>query len=52
MRQPLEHLQADNLRTNGRPTAPWSRLAAGRSDELGYPNVPETAQETGEVVTP
>ncbi len=23
------------LRTNGRPTAQWSRLAAGRSDDLG-----------------
>jgi predicted dithiol-disulfide oxidoreductase (DUF899 family) len=25
----------DQFRTNGRPTAQWSRLAAGRSDDLG-----------------
>jgi predicted dithiol-disulfide oxidoreductase (DUF899 family) len=25
----------DQLRTNGRPIAQWSRLAAGRSDDLG-----------------
>ena len=24
-----------HLRTNGRPTAQWSRLEAGRSDDLG-----------------
>jgi hypothetical protein len=24
----------DQFRTNGRPTAQWSRLAAGRSDAL------------------
>jgi predicted dithiol-disulfide oxidoreductase (DUF899 family) len=26
------------FRTNGRPTAQWSRLAAGRSDDLGEPS--------------
>jgi predicted dithiol-disulfide oxidoreductase (DUF899 family) len=26
----------DQFRTNGRPTAQWSRLAAGRSDDLGH----------------
>jgi hypothetical protein len=25
----------DQFRTDGRPTAQWSRLAAGRSDDLG-----------------
>jgi hypothetical protein len=25
----------DQFRMNGRPTAQWSRLAAGRSDDLG-----------------
>jgi hypothetical protein len=25
----------DQFRTNGRPTAQWSRLAAGGSDDLG-----------------
>ena len=25
----------DQLRTNGRPIAQWSRLTAGRSDDLG-----------------
>jgi predicted dithiol-disulfide oxidoreductase (DUF899 family) len=28
----------DQFRTNGRPTAQWSRLAAGRSDDLGAPS--------------
>ncbi len=26
---------ATQFRTDGRPTAQWSRLAAGRSDDLG-----------------
>jgi hypothetical protein len=26
---------AEHFRTNGRPTAQWSRLKAGRSDDLG-----------------
>ena len=26
---------AEHFRTNGRPTAQWSRLEAGRSDKLG-----------------
>jgi predicted dithiol-disulfide oxidoreductase (DUF899 family) len=32
-----QHWQVDgsNTRTNGRPTAQWSRLEAGRSDDLG-----------------
>jgi predicted dithiol-disulfide oxidoreductase (DUF899 family) len=32
-----QHFQVDggsNTRTNGRPTAQWSRLEAGRSDKL------------------
>jgi predicted dithiol-disulfide oxidoreductase (DUF899 family) len=28
-------VDGENLRTNGRPTAQWSRLAAGHSDDLG-----------------
>ena len=28
-------VNSDIMRTNGRPTAQWSRLAAGRSDDLG-----------------
>jgi len=28
-------VEPSNLRTNGRPTAQWSRLKAGRSDDLG-----------------
>ncbi len=28
------HLEGNQLRTNGRPIAQWSRLAAGRSDDL------------------
>ncbi|GAA4958335.1 putative dithiol-disulfide oxidoreductase (DUF899 family) [Nonomuraea thailandensis] len=28
---------ANRIRTNGRPTAQWSRLEAGRSDDLGTP---------------
>jgi predicted dithiol-disulfide oxidoreductase (DUF899 family) len=31
---------ADQLRTNGRPTAQWSRLEAGYSDDLGTGNKP------------
>jgi len=27
----------DTLRTDGRPTAQWPRLKAGRSDDLGTP---------------
>jgi predicted dithiol-disulfide oxidoreductase (DUF899 family) len=27
-------VDSSNLRTNGRPTAQWSRLGAGRSDDL------------------
>jgi ABC-type dipeptide/oligopeptide/nickel transport system ATPase component len=34
-----------NLRTNGRPVAQWSRLEAGRSDELGI-----AADESGRSV--
>jgi predicted dithiol-disulfide oxidoreductase (DUF899 family) len=30
-----ENDSGDQLRTNGRPIAQWSRLAAGRSDDLG-----------------
>ncbi len=30
----------DQFRTNGRPTAQWSRLAAGRSGDLGTPAAP------------
>src|SRR5579859_1849135 len=30
-----ENDNGDQLRTNGRPIAQWSRLAAGRSDDLG-----------------
>jgi predicted dithiol-disulfide oxidoreductase (DUF899 family) len=33
---PQEHgTDGDQFRTNGRPTAQWSRLEAGRSDDLG-----------------
>jgi predicted dithiol-disulfide oxidoreductase (DUF899 family) len=28
-------VDGENLRTNGRPTAQWSRVAAGHSDDLG-----------------
>jgi predicted dithiol-disulfide oxidoreductase (DUF899 family) len=28
------HVDGSNMRTNGRPTAQWSRLEAGRSDDL------------------
>jgi predicted dithiol-disulfide oxidoreductase (DUF899 family) len=28
-------INGEQLRTNGRPTAQWSRLEAGRSDDLG-----------------
>ena len=28
-------LHGDNMRTNGRPSAQWERLAAGRDDDLG-----------------
>jgi predicted dithiol-disulfide oxidoreductase (DUF899 family) len=34
--QPLQ-VDGSNTRTNGRPTAQWSRLEAGRSDDLGTP---------------
>ena len=34
----------DQFRTDGRPTAQWSRLAAGRSDDLG---ARATARERG-----
>jgi hypothetical protein len=34
-----------NLRTDGRPTAQWSRLRAGRSDDLGRAEDP--ASEPG-----
>jgi predicted dithiol-disulfide oxidoreductase (DUF899 family) len=30
-----QHVDNSNLRTDGRPVAQWSRLEAGRSDELG-----------------
>jgi predicted dithiol-disulfide oxidoreductase (DUF899 family) len=33
----------EQLRTNGRPTAQWSRLEAGRSDDLGEPGRPPRA---------
>jgi predicted dithiol-disulfide oxidoreductase (DUF899 family) len=34
-----------NLRTNGRPTAQWSRLTDGRSDDLGGSRGSSTSQE-------
>jgi len=30
-----DKVDGSNTRTNGRPIAQWSRLAAGRSDDLG-----------------
>ncbi len=32
--QPIDPSAGDQFRTDGRPTAQWSRLAAGRSDDL------------------
>jgi predicted dithiol-disulfide oxidoreductase (DUF899 family) len=32
--QPIDPSRGDQFRTDGRPTAQWSRLAAGRSDDL------------------
>src|SRR5882724_6614737 len=33
--QPIDPSAGDQFRTDGRPTSQWSRLAAGRSDDLG-----------------
>jgi predicted dithiol-disulfide oxidoreductase (DUF899 family) len=33
---PGQDADGNNWRTDGRPTAQWSRLAAGRSDDLGH----------------
>jgi len=33
-------LNRDTFRTNGRPIAQWSRLDAGRSDDLERPPLP------------
>jgi predicted dithiol-disulfide oxidoreductase (DUF899 family) len=41
----IQHVDNSNLRTNGRPVAQWSRLEAGRSDELGI-----AADESGRSV--
>ena len=32
--QPIDPTRGEQFRTDGRPTAQWSRLAAGRSDDL------------------